>query len=208
MIASAFHILIGIIAQVIGIIQTKEADVWMAHRVCPIWSGITISCFTLASMVSLLTALVSIQLLRLGLVIHTTQGDTYVKETLDHLILVALGVTAFECINCVLGAIASCKLAKLAKIHLRKRQNGLFHVLVFEDKDIMVVTKDSKPSNISLNCLLDGNRTSPSTFSGPLGQEISNLNNEDLRFAAVQFKKIAGIVEKLDEKDFRDDQAY
>ncbi len=37
-------------------------------------------CFTAFSIVSLVTAIVSIQLLRLGLVNRTTDGDTFEKE--------------------------------------------------------------------------------------------------------------------------------
>jgi hypothetical protein len=46
--------------------------------------------FIALSVVSIVTAVVSIQLLRLGLVNHTTDGHTFQKENKDILILIAL----------------------------------------------------------------------------------------------------------------------
>ena len=45
-----------------------------------IFVNFQIMCFTAFSIVSLVTAIVSIQLLRLGLVNHTTDGNTFQKE--------------------------------------------------------------------------------------------------------------------------------
>uniref|UniRef100_A0A1I8FL12 Palmitoyltransferase n=1 Tax=Macrostomum lignano TaxID=282301 RepID=A0A1I8FL12_9PLAT len=88
------HIALGSLSIVLGTISTIEAVVWMAHRVSP--SGLAdLSCASRPfPWVSLLTAVISIQLLRLGLVNHTTDGHTYQKENLDVLLLCALGPPA------------------------------------------------------------------------------------------------------------------
>lgn len=36
---SSCHALIGVLSIVIGIISTLDTEIWMAHRVSPIWSG-------------------------------------------------------------------------------------------------------------------------------------------------------------------------
>lgn len=98
-------------------------------------------CFTAFSIVSLVTAVVSIQLLRLGLVNQTTDGDTYQKEDKDILIIVALGAAGVECFMCVISAFVSCQLARKAKKEMERKRDGTFHVQVLGQKDILVVTK-------------------------------------------------------------------
>ena len=103
-----------------------------------------ILCFTAFSIVSLVTAIVSIQLLRLGLVNHTTDGHTFQKEKKDILLLVSLGAAGFECIVCIISTIVSCRMAKAAKKELFKQREGTFHVQVLGEKAIVVITKPLK----------------------------------------------------------------
>jgi hypothetical protein len=98
-------------------------------------------CFTAFNIVSLVTAIVSIQLLRLGLVNHTTDGHTFQKEHKDVLILVALGAAGFECLICAISSFVSCRLAKAAKKELQKKREETFHVQVVGEKDILVVSR-------------------------------------------------------------------
>lgn len=100
-------------------------------------------CFAAFSVVSLVTGVVSIQLLRLGLVNQTTDGDTFQKEKKDVLILIALGTTAAECGFCIVSAFVSCRLARAAKHELQRKREGTFHVQVLGEKDIMLVSRDS-----------------------------------------------------------------
>lgn len=100
-------------------------------------------CFTAFSIVSLVTAIVSIQLLRLGLVNQTTDGLTFQKEHKDVLIVVALSAAGVECLICVISAFVSCRLAKAAKKELQRRKPEVtFHVQVAGGgKDIILVSK-------------------------------------------------------------------
>ncbi|KAK6182719.1 hypothetical protein SNE40_010340 [Patella caerulea] len=100
-------------------------------------------CFTAFSVVSLVTAVVSIQLLRLGLVNHTTDGHTFQKENKDVLIFIALGSAGLECLICLFSSVVSCQIAKIAKYENSKQKAGMFHVKVLGQKDIVVVTKPS-----------------------------------------------------------------
>ena len=76
-------------------------------------------------MVSLITCIISIQLLRLGLVNHTTDGQTFLKDSMDTLVMVALSTTAVACAFSVLSAIVSgliaWQLKKEQKIRGRRR---------------------------------------------------------------------------------------
>ncbi|CAI9730234.1 196-like [Octopus vulgaris] len=118
---SGLHFFVGLVSVCVGVVSSIKAEVWLAHSVSPIWSGgffiITgilgvcstrrkspylIMCFIAISVVSLVTAVVSIQLLRLGLVSHTTDGHTFQKEKKDILILIALGGAGFEGLVCLL----------------------------------------------------------------------------------------------------------
>ena len=102
-------------------------------------------CFTAGSIVSLVTAIVSIQLLRLGLVNHTTDGQTFQKEEKDTIIIVALGCAAVECLFCIISSFVSCRMARAAKKELFLQRTGTFHVQVFGSKDVEVVmTKNNK----------------------------------------------------------------
>ena len=40
---SIAHIILGLLSIVIGVTSSVDAEVWMAHRVSPIWSGSFVS---------------------------------------------------------------------------------------------------------------------------------------------------------------------
>ncbi|ELU04200.1 hypothetical protein CAPTEDRAFT_225997 [Capitella teleta] len=162
---SVFHGCLGVISICVGLFASIRAEVWLAHSVSPIWSGAffavtailgfastrrktpyMIMCFTAFCVVSMVTAIVSIQLLRLGLVNHTTDGHTFQKEDLDMCILVALGTTGLEIVVCLVSPIPSWRLAKLAKIELQAKREGPFHIEVLGQKDIVVVSRQSTPN--------------------------------------------------------------
>ena len=103
-------------------------------------------CFTAFCVVSCVTAIVSIQLLRLGLVNHTTDGHTFQKEHLDVCILVALATTGLEIVVCLVSCIGSWRLAKMAKKEMRTKREGPFYVEVLGQKDIVVVSRQSTPA--------------------------------------------------------------
>ncbi|XP_029642959.1 uncharacterized protein LOC106873950 [Octopus bimaculoides] len=157
---SGLHFFVGLVSVCVGVVSSIKAEVWLAHSVSPIWSGgffiITgilgvcstrrkspylIMCFIAISVVSLVTAVVSIQLLRLGLVSHTTDGHTFQKEKKDILILIALGGAGFEGLVCLLCILFGCKLSKVTKEELSKKREGMFHVKVLGQKDIVVVSQ-------------------------------------------------------------------
>ncbi|OWF46583.1 Transmembrane protein 196 [Mizuhopecten yessoensis] len=159
-VTSSFHVLLGLLSVVLGVVSSIKSEVWLAHRVSPIWSGgffiitgivgvlcakrkssYVIMCFTAFNVVSMVTAVVSIQLLRLGLVNHTTDGETIQKAVKDMLILVALGAAGTECLVCLISTVLSCRIAKIAKEEMSKQREGMFYVKVLGQKDIVVVTK-------------------------------------------------------------------
>ena len=103
-------------------------------------------CFAALSVVSLVTVVVSIQLLRLGLINETTDGHMFQKEAKDLTIVVALSVTALEGIFCVFSAFISCRLAADAKKELQRKREGTFHVRIMGEKDIVLVSKQTPNS--------------------------------------------------------------
>ncbi len=103
-----------------------------------------IMCFTALSITSLVTAIVSIQLLRLGLVNHTTDGHTFQKEEKDVLLLIALGDASLECLICIISSIVSCRMARAAKKELFARRAEKFYVQVLGQKDIEVIVTTYK----------------------------------------------------------------
>ncbi|KAK2170271.1 hypothetical protein LSH36_3g01003 [Paralvinella palmiformis] len=160
LILSIFHLSLGLISVCVGVISSIRAEVWLAHSVSPIWSGgffvITgilgfacatrkttylIMCFTAFNVVSVVTAIVSIQLLRLGLVNHTTDGHTFQKEYKDVLIVLALYAAGCECLVCIVSSIVSCRLAKIVKRELAKKREETFHVQIVGNKDILVISR-------------------------------------------------------------------
>ncbi|KAL5007954.1 hypothetical protein ScPMuIL_013535 [Solemya velum] len=144
---STCHMFLGLMSICLGVVSSIQAEVWLAHKVSPIWSGsfflitgilgiccakkktsYVILCFTAFSVVSMVTAVVSIQLLRLGLVNHTTDGHTFQKKDKDIIIIMALVVAGTECLVCIMSSLISCRMAKVAKEELCKRREGMFHV--------------------------------------------------------------------------------
>lgn len=107
-------------------------------------------CFAAFSLVSLVTAVVSIQLLRLGLVTHTTDGHTFQKEEKDILTLLALGDASVECLVCILSMMVCCRMQRAAKKHMFEKTIGTFHVQVVGQKDIAVVV--TKPKKKKTTC--------------------------------------------------------
>ncbi|KAJ8308722.1 hypothetical protein KUTeg_013596 [Tegillarca granosa] len=157
---SGIHVLLGMISVCVGVVSSIKAEVWLAHSVSPIWSGgffiitgivgvlcakrkssYVIMCFIAFSVVSMVTAVVSIQLLRLGLVNYTTDGQTFQKEEKDVLIIIALVAAGTECLVCLVSTLLSCRVAKIAKEEMCNRREGMFHIKVLGQKDIVVVTK-------------------------------------------------------------------
>lgn len=106
-------------------------------------------CFAAATVVSLVTAVVSIQLLRLGMVNHTTDGHTFQKENTDILTIIGLVIAGTEILICLVSAIFSCRLVKAAKEKQSKQREGMFHVKVLGQKEIVVVTKPVAKSNVT-----------------------------------------------------------
>ena len=97
-------------------------------------------CFTALSIVSLVTAVVSIQLLRMGLVNQTTDGSIYQKEPVDKLIVVAMDCAGVEGFICLISSLVSCRMARAAKKDMERKRDGTFHVQVLGQKDILVVS--------------------------------------------------------------------
>ena len=99
-----------------------------------------------------MTAIVSIQLLRLGLVNHTTDGNTYQKEEKDVMLLVALADAGFEILICFVSSIVSCRMAKAAKKELFQKRAACFHVQVLGPKDIEVVVSKKEKKKRQASC--------------------------------------------------------
>ncbi|KAF6016460.1 hypothetical protein EB796_015795 [Bugula neritina] len=109
-ILSACHGITAVLSICLGIASSLTADVWMAHRVSPIWSGgfflltaasglicaqkktvYLIMVFAAFSAVSMVVGVVNIQLLKMGLVNHMPDGDTLRKEKYDDMVIIAIG---------------------------------------------------------------------------------------------------------------------
>ncbi|CAF1002140.1 unnamed protein product [Brachionus calyciflorus] len=168
-IISSFHILLGVINFIVGILSSIRSRVWMAHTVSPIWSGIlyivsglcglamfkqrsqyTILCFAASNSMTLIATIVNMQFLRYGLVNHTTLGRTFQKENKDILLIIGLFVSGLELLNCLISFSMSFKLNHDAKNNRFKthRKEGAFFVQIVSDKDIVVVqSKANKNQN-------------------------------------------------------------
>jgi hypothetical protein len=87
-------------------------------------------------------ASVNIQLLRLGLVNIMTDGDAYLKERKDTLVLIAIIVSSIECLICLFSLSVGIRLANdAANKKFRKKEGGAFFVQVLSEKEIVVVSK-------------------------------------------------------------------
>lgn len=129
------HMILGLPSVVVGVILYSDAHIWLAHTVSPIWSGVcfffcgvfglvsakrrtpyTVFCFSSFCIISLMVGIIDMQLLRLGLVNHTTDGQTFLKDEFNLKILIALGIAGGESFICTLSALFSCLVGQ----HVRK----------------------------------------------------------------------------------------
>jgi len=109
-------------------------------------ADLQILCFAVLSVVSLVTAVVSIQLLRLGLFRKTFDGETFEKGPDKAVIYVGLVTTTCECALCIISAVISCRQAKAAKDELQRKREGTYHVDE-DEKDVMVVDTAAHQNN-------------------------------------------------------------
>ena len=110
-------------------------------------------CFTAFSIVSMVTCIVSIQLLRIGLINHTTAGDTYQKDSKDILIIISLGAAGTEILFCLISAVVSCRLAHDAKKELQQKKKGAFYVQVLSERDVLLIRGDHKETVLATSLL-------------------------------------------------------
>lgn len=83
------------------------------------------------SVTALVLACISIQLLRLGLVYHTSDGNTYQKDQKDIWIIMALSDAGAEGLFCVIAVISSWKMARLADVPPEPvKDDGPFHIQI------------------------------------------------------------------------------
>ncbi|XP_011675933.2 transmembrane protein 196-like isoform X1 [Strongylocentrotus purpuratus] len=132
------HMILGLPSMVVGVILYSDAHIWLAHTVSPIWSGVcfffcgvfgivsakrtspyTIFCFSSFCIISLMVSIIDMQLLRLGLVNHTTDGQTFLKDNVDPVIRIALGIAGGESFICALSALFSCLVGQHVRRTLR-----------------------------------------------------------------------------------------
>jgi hypothetical protein len=105
--------------------------------------------------VTLITAVVNMQLLRVGLVNHTTLGLTFQKENKDFNIIIAMAIDGLECLLCLISLLFSLILKHDYK-HNRFRSNrkeGAFFVQIVSEKDIVVVQSKTGFTNTKINSL-------------------------------------------------------
>lgn len=90
---------------------------------------------------TLIVDCVNIQLLRLGLVNIMTDGQAYLKEEIDFLVLMALFVSLIECIVCFSSIGVGIRLSFDAANRKFRKKEGAFFVQILSGKDIVVVSK-------------------------------------------------------------------
>ena len=114
---------------------------------------VQILCFIAINAVSLIIAVINMQLLRLGLVNYTTIGKTFQKEIKDNHVIAALIVGCFEGLLCVMSTVASLKFGYDSKNNRfkSKRKDGTFFVQIIGEKEILVVRSKLKADVISKN---------------------------------------------------------
>lgn len=98
-------------------------------------------CYAALSIVTLIVDCVNIQLLRLGVVNIMTDGQAYLKERKDVLVLIALVVSSIECFVCLLSLIIGIRLSYDAAHKKFHKREGAFFVQVLSEKEIVVVSK-------------------------------------------------------------------
>jgi hypothetical protein len=84
---------------------------------------------------------VNIQLLRLGLINITTDGEAHLKDRKDILMLIAVIVSATECLICLLSLSVGIRLSYDAANRKFRKREGAFFVQVLSEKEIVVVSK-------------------------------------------------------------------
>lgn len=106
--------------------------------------------------------LVNIQLLRLGLVNIMTDGQAYLKERTDILVLIALIISSIECIICLLSLSLGIRLSYDAAHKKFRKKEGAFFVQILSEKEIVVVSKapSSKHSGSGHESVQSFDRTS------------------------------------------------
>ena len=90
---------------------------------------------------TLIVDCVNIQLLRLGLVNIMTDGQAYLKEQQDLLVLIALIVSLIECLICLFSIVVGIRLSYDAANRKFRKKEGAFFVQILSGKDIVVVSK-------------------------------------------------------------------
>ncbi|PIK60003.1 putative transmembrane protein [Apostichopus japonicus] len=124
------HLFIAAASVLIGLALVSKAPVVLANTIAPIWSGgiyfvtglfglfavkrktsYTMCCFAGFSVVSLMAGTISLQLLRVGIIDNTTDGQVSLKEDIDTSTVVAMALAGAECITSVLSGIAGFMLA-------------------------------------------------------------------------------------------------
>lgn len=98
------------------------------------------------------------QLLRLGLVNHTTLGKTFQKENKDVYIIISMVVDGCEILMCLICLIVCVKLNHDAKNNRFKthRKEGAFFVQIVSDKDIVVVQSKANKTSTSNTTIING----------------------------------------------------
>ncbi|KAF6023270.1 hypothetical protein EB796_018427 [Bugula neritina] len=144
-ILSACHGITAVLSICLGIASSLTADVWMAHRVSPIWSGGFIMVFAAFSAVSMVVGVVNIQLLKMGLVNHMLDGDTLRKEKYDDMVIIAIATAGAEILVCIISGLLSIRVAHKARKELYKKNEGTFSITVHGEKDIIIHPTKMQP---------------------------------------------------------------
>ena len=96
--------------------------------------------FTAFNVACIVTAVVSIQMLRMGLVNHTSDGHIFQKSVTDVPIIASLSLASTECFICLLSLIASWCLGVDARRNIEHKRTGTFHVQLLSEKELLVIT--------------------------------------------------------------------
>ena len=104
-------------------------------------------CFAAFCVICIVTAVVSIQLLRLGLVNQTTDGQTFAKQDKDILVIISIGISSAECLLDLICLLAAWRFGTAVKNDVFKKREGTFHVQVFGGKDIIVIQNPTASSS-------------------------------------------------------------
>lgn len=103
-----------------------------------------ILCFTTASIATLVFTIVSLQLLRLGLVDHTTSGQTFIKDKTDIYVVVAYTSMSVACLLAVITFVCSGFLAK----HMKKKAKYMKRRV--QTKEQLIAERQEQLKKVSL----------------------------------------------------------